>query len=203
MRARLVILVALTVWCCGCATMVSEDATPGQRQADAARRPVIIGTAPGGSTRYHGAGQIVENDNLTVLAVDGRTRLQIGYGKQAAYIDLDDAARLRLAGDLRNTLALCDSAKQGSVKGVVIIDSILGQSGYTAASRGLLEIAFSVMVLKDGGISCADILALKKSEGPVESQQASDFTVVHAVAFASLLHLIDVLEQAPNPARAR
>ena len=54
------------------------------------------------------------------------------------------------------------------------------------------------LALPDGSLSCADILALKKSAGPADNQQAEDYAAIHAIAFSALPHLIDVLESAPH-----
>jgi hypothetical protein len=198
MRMRWGGLLVLVLLCSGCATAGTDESKSLSRRASGEARPVIVGTAPGGSTRYHGAGEIVGKDTLSVFAVEGHTRLQIGYGEKLSQIDLDDSARLRLIEGLRKTFPICDSAKKGEIKGVTVIDTILGSSGYSADSRGLLELAFSAIVLPDGSISCADILALKKSGDPSEKQKADDYAAIHALAFSALPHLIDVLERIPS-----
>jgi len=199
MRIRWGGLLVLVLVCSGCATAGTEESKSPSRRAIGEARPVIVGTAPGGSTRYHGAGEIVGKDTLAVYAVEGHTRLQIGYGEKLSHIDMDDSARLRLIQGLRKTFPLCDSAQKGLIKGVTVIDTILGSSGYSADSRGLLELAFSAITLPDGSISCADILALKESGDPIGKQKADDYAAIHALAFSALPHLIDVLERTPNP----
>jgi hypothetical protein len=202
MRIRLVSLLVLSMWCSGCATVATEAPKASTRAVPGETKPIMVGTAPGGSTRYQGAGEIVGKDTVAVFTVDGYTRLQIGYGKQFAHIDLDDSARRKLIEGLRRTFTLCESAKNGTLKGITEVDKVLGSPGYSIESRGLLEIAFSAIVLPDGSISCADILALKKSASPAENQQAEDYAAIHAIAFSALPHLIDVLERAPHLAPA-
>ena len=202
MRIRLVSLLALSMWCSGCATVATEAPKASTRAVHGATKPIIVGTAPGGSTRYQGAGEIVGKDTLAVFAVDGSTRLQIGYGKRFAHIDLDDSARRKLIEGLKRTFTLCESAKNGTLKGITEVDKVLGSPGYSIESRGLLEIAFSAIALPDGNVSCADILALKKSAGPADNQQAEDYAAIHAIAISALPHLIDVLESAPHLGQA-
>jgi len=127
-------LLVLVLLCSGCATAGTDESKSLSRRASGEARPVIVGTAPGGSTRYHGAGEIVGKDTLSVFAVEGHTRLQIGYGEKLSQIDLDDSARLRLIEGLRKTFPICDSAKKGEIKGVTVTPrkwEMGGQSKFT------------------------------------------------------------------------
>jgi hypothetical protein len=201
MQTKVFGLLALVIWCSGCTTLVADKPKSEPRQAKKQSPSILVGTTPEGMTRYHGGGETVGKDSLTVFAVADHTRLQIGSGETLAHVDLDDYARLRLIRGLRSTLALCESARQGTVKGgkeVKVIDRILGHSGYSADSRGLLELAFSAITLPDGNISCADILELKKARGSPENPQHENFAAIHAIALSSLPQLIDLLEKAPN-----
>jgi hypothetical protein len=202
MRSWLVSLLVLSMWCSGCATVATEAPKTSTRSVHEETKPIIVGTAPGGSTRYQGAGEIVGKDTLAVFAVEGHTRLQIGYDKRIAHIDLDEPARLKLIRALRKTVTLCDAAKKGTLRGITEVDKVMGHSGYSADSRGLLEIAFSAIVLADGSLSCADILALKKPASPSANQQMDDYAAIHAIAFSALPHLIEVLESAPSSGQA-